>query len=140
MNKRTRARRAALQALYQWQITAQSPTQISIEFQEESRLENVDRELFELLLRDVASQSDELDSLLADFVDRAVSQIDPVERAVLRLGTYELRSCPEVPWRVVINESVELARTFGADQSHRYVNAVLDKLARTLRTSEVAAG
>ena len=140
MNKRTRARRAALQALYQWQLTGHSAAEIGAQFEEDERLEKVDRELFAMLVREVAAQAEDLDVLLGAHADREIARIDPVERAVLRLAAYELKCRPEVPWRVVINEAVELARGFGAEQSHRYVNAVLDRLARELRASEIGTG
>lgn len=138
MNKRTRARRAALQAVYQWQLTASPPHTITGEFNEEKRLDKLDRELFDRLIRGVVNQVEDLDALLKPHLDRALTEIDPVERAVLRLGAFELSQSLEVPWRVVVNEAVELARAFGAEQGHRYVNAVLDRLARQVRAAEMS--
>ena len=137
LNKRSRARRAALQAIYQWQMTAAAPAEVVAQFEEDDRLAKLDRELFLNLTDAVTRESEALDELLGECMDRDIDRVDPVERAVLRLGAYELRSRLEVPWRVVINEAVELARTFGAEQGHRYVNAVLDKLARRLRAGEI---
>jgi N utilization substance protein B len=90
-------------------------------------------------VRAVPSRLGELDAALADCIDRALESVDPVERAILRLGAYELIEHPEIPYRVVINEAVELAKTFGAEQGHRYVNGVLDKAARQLRPLETSA-
>ena len=136
---RTHARRAAVQALYQWQATGQSPSEISTQFRDDSRLDKLDRELFDALLFGVTVHEAALDELLEPLLDRPVAQVDPVERAILRLGAYELAHSAAVPWRVIINEGVDLAHTFGADQSHRYVNGVLDRLARQLRATETGA-
>ena len=137
---RTHARRAAVQALYQWQITGQPPAEISIQFRDDQRLEKLDRDLFDALLFGVTAHRVALDDLLGPLLDRPVGQVDLVERAILRLGAYELAHCEGVPWRVVVNEGVDLAHTFGAEQSHRYVNGVLDRLARKLRAAETGTG
>lgn len=133
---RTRARQAAVQALYQWQLTDRQPVEIAAEFADDSRLERADVNYFDRLLRGVCGASADLDELLVPILDRPVTQLDPVERAILRLGAYELTHCPDIPWRVVINEAVDLAHRFGAEQSHRYVNGILDRLARRLRREE----
>ncbi len=130
---RSRARQAAVQALYQWQLTSQPAADIAAEFVDDERLERVDVEYFDRMLRGVSGASADLDELLEPILDRPVSQLDPVERAILRLGAYELAHCPDIPWRVVVNEAVDLAHVFGAEQSHRYVNGILDRLARRLR-------
>ena len=139
MNKRTRARRAALQALYQWQITGQAAADIVVEFDEEERLDKVDRTLFEAILNGVIQESPSLDAAITPCLDRSIEQVDPIERAVLRLATFELGHAPEVPWRVVINEAVDLSRSFGAEQGHRYINGVLDRLARIMRPVETSS-
>lgn len=133
---RSRARRGAVQALYQWQVGGGGSADIRTEFRERDGMNNVDWSYFDALVDGVIREVDSLDSLLTPRLDRAVSSLDPVERAILRLATLELRDHPDVPFRVVINESIELARTFGAEQSHRYVNGVLDALARDVRPSE----
>jgi N utilization substance protein B len=97
-----------------------------------------DHQLFDSLLRGVPDKADEIDSALRGNLDRSLQSLDPVERSILRIGTYELLFSFELPARVVINESVELAKAFGAEQGHRYVNAVLDRVARTARTDELA--
>lgn len=133
---RRRARRVAVQALYQWQATGQEPGEIERQFLEEQDLGRVEREYFRELLHRVPALVAELDAHLAPALDRPIAQVDPVERAVLRIGVYELRERPEVPYRVVLNEAVDLARVFGGEQGHRFVNAALDRVARQLRPLE----
>jgi N utilization substance protein B len=137
--RRTRARRRALQALYQWQLAGQDLRDIETQFQQEMDMSAVDMELFRALLHGVPGRVDELDASFGPLLDRPPQQLDPVERAILRMGTYELEARLDVPYRVVINEAVELAKQFGAEQSHRYINGVLDKVARRipLRTAEM---
>ena len=139
LNSRTRARRLALQGLYEWQMSDNRIRDIEAHFLIEKATKNVDLPLFRELLINVAGQADELDGYIAEFLDRPVEEIDPVELAVMRLGAYELAKRPQVPYRVVINEAVELAKTFGAEAGHKYVNGVMDKLAARLRQPEVAA-
>jgi len=136
---RHRARRAALQSLYQWQATGQAASEIVDQFGAEESFVNLDQDYFKRLLVGVIDNVGDLDVSLTPFLNRPLRQVDPIERAVLRLAAFELAHCPDVPWRVVIDESVELARTFGAEQGHRFVNGVLDKLALSLR-SEIPAG
>ena len=134
---RSRARQRAVQALYQWQMTAQNLGDIEAQFIADREMGKADLEFFHELLHQVPAQLDVLDAELAGLADRPVEQIDPVERAILRMGTYELMHRLETPYRVVINEAVELAKTFGAEQGHKYVNSVLDKVARKVRAAEV---
>lgn len=134
---RKRARQAAVQALYQWQLTEQPPADIERHFIDDHDLKGVDREYFRLLLRDIPLHQKQLDAHLVPHLDRGIDAIDPVERAILRLGTYEFAYHPEIPYRVILNESIELAKTFGAEQGHKFVNAVLDKVAAGLRSAEV---
>jgi len=134
---RSRARRGAVQAIYQWQMGGGSSANIRTEFRERDGMKNVDWAFFDVLVDGVIKDCDELDTALGPLLDREISALDPVERAILRIATHELRSQPEVPFKVVINEGVQLARVFGADQSHRYINGVLDGLARQLRPHEV---
>lgn len=136
--ERARARRAAVQALYQWQLSGQDPRDILNEFIAERELNDVDRAYFGELTREVPKCTAELDRDLAEVVERPLEQLDPVERAVLWIGAYELQHNPSVPWRVVVNEGVELAKMFGGEQGFRLVNAALDRLARRLRGEEVA--
>lgn len=136
---RHQAREKAVQALYQWQMTDQNVSDIERQFLEEQPMKGVDVEYFQELLHKVPATLDQLDEAIAPHVDRPVNQIDQVERAILRVGTYELKFKLEVPYRVVINEGVELAKTFGAEQGHKYVNSILDKVAQNLRSTEVQA-
>lgn len=131
---RRRARRALVQAVYQWQMTGADAAAVTAEFGE--ALTRADRDFFQELLRGVMSTSAELDSLLAPLLDRDVSDLDQVERAILRLGTYELAHRIDVPYRVVIDEYVELAKLFGAEEGYKYVNGVLDGLSHLLRKPE----
>ena len=136
---RKRARRRALQAIYQWQITHQDASEILRQFREVQDLSQVDVGHFEILLRGVINENKRLIDALGPFLDRPMDQVDVMERVVLMIGAWELLECPETPYRVVLDESVDLARRFGSEQGHSYVNAVLDKAARTLRADEVAS-
>lgn len=137
--KRSRARHHAVQAVYQWQMTGQDVGDVVGQFLASQDGTKFEVEYFRDLLRGVATHLNALDACLQPHVDRPIAQIDPVERAILRLGAYELAHHPEVPYRVVINEAVELAKVFGAEEGHKYVNGVLDKLAAKLRPAEVEA-
>jgi N utilization substance protein B len=137
--QRSRARSLAIQAIYQWQMAGQDVGAIISHFLLEQDAKKFDSDYFSELVRAVPARVDELDNALEPCVDRALDAVDPVERAILRLGAYELIEHPEIPYRVVINEAVELAKTFGAEKGHRYVNGVLDKAARTIRPLETAA-
>jgi len=135
---RKRARRRALQAIYQWQITHQDADEILRQFREIQDLSQVDEAYFEQLLRCVIKGKDRLFDALDPFLDRPMDQVDVMERVVLMIGAWELLDCPAMPYRVVLDESVDLARRFGSEQGHSYVNAVLDKAARKWRADEVA--
>ncbi len=134
---RTMARRCAVQALYQWQVTGQNVDEIYQQFLVERNMTKVNVEMFQELLTGVTKELEILDRKIQPYLDRDISEVDPVERAVLRLGTYELMYKLDVPYRVVINEALEAVKTFGAEQGHRFVNGVLDKVAQELRELEV---
>lgn len=134
---RSQARHHAVQALYQWQMTGQNIKEIHNQFLEEQDVKEFDVNYFETLLSGIPANLSSLDEILGLFLDRSIESVDPVERAILRLGTYELQNHLEVPYRVVINEGVELAKVFGAEQGHKYVNGVLDKIAHKLRSQEI---
>ncbi len=136
---RKRARRRALQAIYQRQITHQDANEILRQFLEIQDLSGVDEVYFERLMRCVIEQNERLNDALEPFLDRPLDQVDVMERVVLMIGAWELLDCPELPYRVVLDESVDLARRFGSEQGHSYVNAVLDKVAGEWRADEVAA-
>ena len=136
---RRRARRRALQAIYQWQITGQDAREILKQFDQAQDMTGVDQAHFETLVRGVCDNQEELDKALQDFLDRPFNQVDLMEQVVLRIGAYELRHCPGQPFRVVVDECVDLAHRFGSEQGHAYVNAVLDNAAKEWRADEAAA-
>jgi N utilization substance protein B len=136
MQARSRARRRALQALYAWQLSGSHMNAVIEQFRHEQDMEVADLEYFEDLLHGVEKHVAILDECLRPHIDREVAQVDPIERAALRLAAYELKFRPDVPYRVVINEAIEVTKRFGADHGHSYVNGVLDKLATELRTVE----
>jgi N utilization substance protein B len=138
-NARTLARHSAVQAIYQWQLSGTDLSEIERQFVEEHGLGTAELAYFNELLRGVPMNLDRIDAALAEFTDRPVAQIDPVERAILRIGTYELLFRPDVPYRVAVNESINLAKEFGATQGHKYVNGILDRVARKHRAAEAAA-
>ncbi len=133
---RTQARRRALQALYQWQLTGHSARELVQQFREEQDMGSVDQEYFAQLIAGVINTRERLDEVLAPHLDRPLEQVDLMERAILRLAAFELLECIEVPYRVVINEAINLARTFGAEGGHAYVNGVLDPLSVSARDHE----
>lgn len=139
ISARTRARRYAVQALYQWQLTGQEIAAIVEQFGLEHDMRDEACEYFDELARGVVLYREELDDHLAPLLERGLEEVDPVERAIVRLGAFELAHRPDIPYRVVINEAVELAKTFGAEHGHRFVNGVMDRLAAQLRAIEVQA-
>ena len=136
---KTLARRSAVQALYQWQLTGYNLSEIERQFVEEHGLGTAELAYFQDLLHSVPKSLDVIDAALGEFTSRPVEQIDPVERAILRISTYELLQRPEVPYRVAVNEGINLAKEFGAAQSHKFVNGLLDKIARKYRAVEASA-
>ncbi len=130
---RTAARQRALQAVYQWQLTGLDTLTIEIQFFDEQDMNKVDAPYFKTLLHGIAKQVEFLDVMFTPFIDRNITQLDPVELAILRIGCYELKYCGDIPYRVVINEAVNIAKKFGATQSHKYVNGILDQVAHTLQ-------
>ncbi len=133
---RSVARKLALQALYRWQLNRGPWQDVIEEFAGAEDMSRADREYFRELVRSVCDSHAELDARLAAWTDRPLEQLDPIEHAVLLIGAHELADRPEVPYRVVINEAVSLAKRFGATDGHRFVNAVLDRAARELREHE----
>lgn len=133
---RRKARQRVLQALYLWQLNPQPARDIQQEFLQTQDMQQVDMEHFSELLSECIARADALDKALAPYLDIPVSQLDPVEHAILRLSLYELMQRLDIPYRVVINEAVDLAKKYGAEQGHRFVNGVLDKAARKLRPHE----
>jgi N utilization substance protein B len=136
---RTQARRAVLQALYQWQINPSSVVEIEQQFLTDAAIQVGSKPFFSGLLQGVLSNLETIDRTIETALDRPIAQLNPVELSALRLGVCELSLMPETPYRVVINEAVELAKAFGAEGGHAYVNGVLDKLAQSLRPEEAKA-
>lgn len=134
---RTKARRCAVQALYQWQVSGGNVDDIYQQFLVERNMKGTDTDMFKELLQGVTKELLNLDKVIQPYLDRDINEVDPVERAVLRLGCYELKYKIEVPYRVVINESLESVKLFGAEQGHRFINGVLDKVAQVTREDEV---
>ncbi len=139
LQTRSLARRSAMQAIYQWQLTNYDLSEIERQFVEEHGLGNADPAYFNELLHEIPKQLDAIDAALREFVDRSIASIDPVERAVLRIGAYELLFRPELPYRVVLNECINLAKEFGAAHGHKYINGILDRIAHKTRAVEIAA-
>lgn len=133
---RNRARRAVLQALYQWQMTGDTPGDLISQFAAGDDLKRADAGYFEELVIGCIREAAALEAVLAPLLDRPLGQLDPVERAALLIGMFELTHRLDLPFRVVISEGVDLAKTFGGEDGHKYVNAVLDKAAARLRTAE----
>lgn len=131
------ARERALQALYQWDLSAGESTAIRKQFIDDQDMSRVDVDYFIKLFNGVSHNPDKVDESLACALDRPVEDIDPIERGVLRIAAYELTECPDIPARVVINEGIEITKRFGADKGFHYVNGVLDKLARAVRPLEM---
>jgi N utilization substance protein B len=134
---RRKARRFAMQALYEWHIAGNPVHEIEARYRVENDMHKVDLPYFHELLKNISQQAEELDAALAPCLDkRELGELDPVELATLRIGAYEILHRLDVPYKVVINEGIELAKDFGATESHKYVNGVLDKLAHQVRTVE----
>ena len=133
------ARERALQALYQWDITSDDASAVREEIVERQQMDRVDIDYFTTLFNGVSHDVDTVDEVLDKALDRPIVELDPIERSVLRLCCYELSEQLATPARVVINEGVEITKRYGADQGHKYVNGVLDKLAMLLRSAEMKA-
>jgi N utilization substance protein B len=133
-----RARRRALQALYQWQLTGQDAGVILLQFRNTQDFKGVDVDYFEQLVRGVINEQVELDKGLKPFLDRSLEVVDAIEKNVLRLGAWELLHAPQIQFRIILDEAIDLARRFGAEQGHAFVNGVLDKAAREWRSAELA--
>lgn len=136
---RTRARRRALQAVYAWQLSGYPMRQVEQQFAHEQAAEAADLDYFHALILGVERERNTLDAALAAHIDRAIDEVDAIERAILRLAAFELLHRPDVPYRVILNEALELAKRFGNEQGHSYVNGVLDQLAARARSTEYRA-
>jgi transcription antitermination protein NusB len=137
--RRRRSRELALQGLYQWRVAGGTAEAIEAQLQETREFPRTDVEYLSALLRGVLANCAELEKQIQPYLDRPFRELSPVEVAILLLGAHELASHPEMPYRAVINEAVELAKTYGGTDGHKYVNGVLDKLAGKLRMTEINA-
>lgn len=135
---RRKARKLIMQATYQWLLSGNDPLDIAKQFHEDTH-GKIDWEYFDEIFKEIPKQAKELEALILPLLDRKSEALDPIEKSLLFLGTYELMHRIDVPYRVVINECIELAKTFGATESHKYINGVLDKLAPQLRAAETQA-
>ena len=138
-SSRRRSREIALQGLYEWLISAAEPGLIEAHMREQDGFDKCDKAHFDMLLHGCIREATELDAVLVRHVDRKTSHLSPIEHGVLMIGVYELKHCIDIPYRVAINEAVELAKSFGGTDGHKYVNGVLDKAAAELRAVEVQA-
>jgi N utilization substance protein B len=138
IQQRRQSRRLAMQALYQWQMTGNNVQDVLKQFLTTQDVGRADLDYFQELLTSIPGMVDKLDAALEPFMERRMEEVDPVERAILRLSAYELIRRPDIPYRVVINEAIDLTKKFGADQAHRFVNGVLDQAVRELRKLETA--
>lgn len=136
---RRRSRELALQGLYEWLLSGEQARVIDAHVREHEGFERCDAAHFERLLHGCIDEAAALDAAVARHLDRPTTQLSPIEHGVLMIGAYELTHCLDIPWRVVINEAVELAKAYGGTDGHKYVNGVIDKVATDLRTTEVQA-
>jgi len=131
---RRKARELAVQAIYSWQLSKNSVTDVETNFLTDNSARRFDIPYFQQLLHGVTSSVSQLDGAISPHVDRPIDDIDPVEKAILRVAIFELSDCQDVPYKVVINEAIELAKAFAADDSHKFVNGVLDKAVKLIRS------
>jgi N utilization substance protein B len=136
---RRRSREAALQGLYEWLISGTEAAVIDAHMREQEGFDKCDSVHFDALLHGCINEATDLDGVLARHVDRKTTELSPIEHGVLMIGAYELKHCIDIPYKVAINEAVELAKSFGGTDGHKYVNGVLDKAAADLRPTEVQA-
>ncbi|GAB2709153.1 transcription antitermination factor NusB [Aliiglaciecola aliphaticivorans] len=136
---RRKARELAVQAVYSWQMSKNPVEQIELGIATSNNMEKVDMAYFQELLRNVVKDCENLDKTMKPYLGRLPEELDVVEKAILRIATYELTARIDVPYKVVINEAIELAKSFGADESHKFINGVLDKAIKTLRKHELSS-
>lgn len=134
---RHRSRELLLQALYQWQLTQNEVTEVERQFEEYASMSSADKDYFQNCLYAITKQADALDQLFSPFLDRPMKDLNPVELSILRLACYELQERFDVPYKVVINEALELAKSYGSEDGFKFVNAVLDKVALQTRAQEI---
>ena len=130
---RRKARELAVQAVYSWQLSQNDVSDVEVHFITDNAKRRFDIEYFQLLFRGVTGSLSEIDLAISPYVDRPLAEVDHVEKAIIRVAIFELSHCQEVPYKVVINEAIELAKAFAADDSHKFVNGVLDKAVKAIR-------
>lgn len=135
-----RARKLVLQALYQWHMSGQVISEIEAQFRAVTNMDRVDTDYFCKLLHEIPSKIEPLEAAISPFLDRSIKDLNPIELTVLRLSAFELMHCPEIPYRVVLDEAVMLTKEFGSQDGHRYVNGVLHHLAKQSRAVEISLG
>ncbi|MCI0749634.1 MAG: transcription antitermination factor NusB [Nevskiales bacterium] len=140
ISRRGLARRLTVQAVYHWLVNETPPERLLRQFHDENSLGRADVEYFKRLLFGTVREASTLTDTFSEYLDRGLEQLDPVERAVLMTGCYELMFCPDIPWKVILNEAIGLAKIFGAEDSYKYINGVLEKVARTVRIMETGDG
>ena len=133
ISPRRRARECAVQALYSWAVSQNSPEIVELNFMTEQDMKGVDTAYFRQLFRQTVENVEAVERTMQGYLDRGLEELDPIEKAILRLAVYELQFEADVPYKVVINEAIEVAKVFGADESHKYINGVLDKIAPVVR-------
>lgn len=139
-NPRHAARCSAMQALYQWQLSGNDINDVVRDYIDDNDVSEVDVKYFKKLLRGAVEHVEEMDAVMQPHLDRDLDELNPVEQAILRIAVYEFKYLPEVPYKVVINEAVEVAKSYGASDGYKYINGVLDALAPVLRPFEVPSG
>lgn len=131
--KKSSARRFAMQALYSWMISKNDLTVVEQHYLQERNQKNFDVEYFKLLLNNIPTKQDQIDQAIIKYSDRDLKQLDPVELSILRIASYELIFCEQIPFKVIISEALELVTMFGSETSYKFINAVLDRLAKDCR-------
>lgn len=139
VSARHRARQLAVQGLYEWKLSDNPVEKIIQQCLDEKKGKNLDHIYFQELMDQVTGKAEKLDKCIEPYLNRTIGEVDPVEHVILLLAAYELTEKPDIPYRVIINEAIELAKTFGAEQSHKFINGILDALATSHRTVEVTA-
>lgn len=136
ISPRRRARECAVQALYSWSVSKNAIEEVEVNFLTDEDMKGVDKPYFRKLLRNTVEHINDVEQLIEPFLDRKLGELDPIEKVILAMAVYELQYQPDVPYKVVINEAIEVAKVFGAEESHKYINGVLDKLAPTIRARD----
>ncbi len=137
--RRRQARQTVMQALYQWEINKSDMDVIEHQFVQHEHFQKVDADYFKEILHGVGLEIDLIDSYIKRYIDRDISELDPVELTVARVAVYEFLKRPDVPYRVILNEALESAKKFGAQEGHKFINGILDKIAREIRRTEVSS-